>query len=98
MQGGGTKTGIKADRDFKALLDVSRLISRVGYGPHTGVDRVELAYLEWCLSTDEELYGLARVAGGACLLDRDGLTQVHEKLTGAKNWGRRDLRGLIDQH
>ena len=30
---------------FARLLDVTRLVSRLGKGPQTGIDRVEQAYL-----------------------------------------------------
>lgn len=33
--------------DRPRLLDVTRLVSRIGRGPLTGVDRVEAAYLAW---------------------------------------------------
>jgi glycosyltransferase involved in cell wall biosynthesis len=47
---------------------------------HTGVDRVEWAYLEWCLSLDRPVYGLVRSAFGYLLLDRSGLTFAHAHL------------------
>ena len=95
MNGGGTKTGTTIDRGFDALLDVTRLVSRVGFGQHTGVDRVELAYLGWCLSGKREVFGLTRVAGGHALLDRFGLQEIHDRILGKVEWGKRDLRGVI---
>ncbi|MCB5199267.1 glycosyltransferase family 4 protein [Loktanella sp. TSTF-M6] len=56
------------------LLDISRLVSRAGLTP-TGVDRVELAYVDAFLAdTQTPVYGLARTALGLALLDRKGLT------------------------
>ena len=95
MHGGGTKTVTTIDRDFGTLLDVSRLVSRIGFGPHTGVDRVELAYLEWCLTGEAAVFGLARVAGGYALLDRNGLQGFYDRISGRAPWGKRDLRGVI---
>lgn len=45
MPGAGIRPGIMNDRP--RLLDVTRLVSRIGRGPLTGVDRVEAAYLAW---------------------------------------------------
>ncbi len=48
------------------LLDVSRLISRLGGGPLTGIDRVELEWLSHLQSRPHLL--LCRLAGGQALL------------------------------
>ena len=82
-------------RNFPAVIDVTRSISRVGKGAATGVDRVEAAYLKWFLETAPSLYGLARVAGGYVLLDRVGLSSIHQRLLGSLPWGSRDARALI---
>jgi len=95
MHGAGIKMATTVDRDFPALLDVTRLLSRVGRGPHTGIDRVEYAYLRWCLNTSADLWGFARVAGGFVLLDRDGLTTFLRKINEEEPWGKRDLRARI---
>ena len=52
------------------LLDVTRLLSSVGRGPITGVDRVEFAYLRAVLAETEPVFFLARTAFGFLLLDR----------------------------
>ena len=54
------------------LLDLTRLVSRLGRGPLTGVDRVEAAYLTELLAQDAPLFGLVRTAAGYLLLDRTG--------------------------
>ena len=56
------------------LLDVTRLVSRLGRGPLTGIDRVELAYLTRFLADEAPLFALVRSAAGFLLLDRRGCT------------------------
>ncbi|MDF3606922.1 glycosyltransferase family 1 protein [Paracoccus sp. DMF-8] len=48
------------------LLDVSRLVSRLGRGPLTGIDRVEAEWLDHLQGRDHLL--LCRVSGGQLLL------------------------------
>ena len=55
------------------LLDLTRLVSRWGKGPMTGVDRVEFAYLRHFLELDSPVFGLVRSALGFLLLDRAGM-------------------------
>lgn len=56
------------------LLDVTRLLSRLGRGPLTGVDRVEAAYLAaLAMGEGAACFGLARTGAGWLLLDRGGL-------------------------
>lgn len=95
MHGAGIKMATTVDRGFPALLDVTRLLSRVGRGPQTGIDRVEFAYLQWCLNTSADVWGFARVAGGFVILDRDGLSTFLRKLNEKEPWGKRDLRARI---
>lgn len=80
------------------LLDLTRLVSRVGRGPLTGIDRVEMAYLEAMLARSEPAFGLVRGAtrrlrsllAGHVLLDRTGLKALHARLTGGQRWGQPD--------
>ena len=61
------------------LLDLTRLVSRLGRGPLTGIDRVELAYLTRFLEGDPPVFGLIRSAAGFLLLDHagcDGLARL----------------------
>lgn len=69
------------------LLDVSRLVSRAGRGPLTGIDRVETAYLRRLLADPLPVWGLARHSGGFALLDRDGLATLEGCLAGRLPWG-----------
>ena len=68
-------------------LDLSRLVSRVGRGPWTGVDRVEAAYLERLLGEGRPVFGLVRGRLGYALLDRAGMAALWAGLP-----GRADLR------
>ncbi len=65
------------------LLDLTRLVSRLGAGPLTGVDRVELAYLQALLRSDAPLYCLVSTAAGFLLLDRAGAQGVASLIAGA---------------
>ncbi len=72
-------------------LDVTRLVSRVGAGPHTGIDRVELAYLRGLLDRDADVFGFARTATGFVLLDRTGMTGLKVRIEGSVPWGGPDI-------
>lgn len=70
-------------------LDLSRLVSRVGRGPWTGVDRVEAAYARELLTREAPLFGLVRTSMGFVLLDRGGggVQALWDRLTGVEPWG-----------
>ncbi|MDZ4135060.1 MAG: glycosyltransferase family 1 protein, partial [Paracoccaceae bacterium] len=72
------------------LLDLTRLVSRLGRGPLTGVDRVEYAYLRHLLAEATPLFGLARTALGFVLLDRAGAGAIAARANGDP-LGRPDL-------
>ena len=76
-------------------LDLSRLVSRVGRGPDTGIDRVERAYLEELLRRDAPFFALVRLRGGFALLDREGAAALRARLAGARPWGGPDLRARL---
>jgi len=63
------------------LLDVTRLLRRAGR-VWTGVDRVELAYLDALVAEDVPVFGLARTPLGYVLLDRRGLVGFRARLDG----------------
>jgi len=64
------------------LLDVTRLMSRLGRGPLTGIDRVEAAWLS-ALSTGAGLaFAVARTKAGVLLLDREGMNRLSPLLAG----------------
>lgn len=77
------------------LLDLTRLVSRLGRGPLTGIDRVELAYLSQLLTMDSPLFGLVRSGAGFLLLDRAGCAGLVERVCGAVPLGPPDLLGRL---
>lgn len=77
------------------LLDLSRLVSRLGKGPLTGVDRVEFAYLSHLLTLDQPLFGLVRTRLGFLLLDHAGMTTLRALVLGDLPLGRADLLGRL---
>ncbi|MES2433261.1 MAG: glycosyltransferase family 1 protein [Pseudomonadota bacterium] len=86
------------------LLDLTRLMSRLGKGPMTGVDRVEYAYLDQFLRLDTPCLGLVRTALGFLLLDRTAMTALRDgsldltrnDLIGRIAWRRDPARGLAE--
>ncbi|WP_299413756.1 glycosyltransferase family 1 protein [uncultured Sulfitobacter sp.] len=64
------------------LLDVTRVLRRAGR-VWTGVDRVELAYLEALIADSVPAWGLARTPLGYILLDQEGLHALLGRLNGA---------------
>jgi len=72
-------------------LDLSRLISRVGRGPATGIDRVELAYLQALCGGDVALFALVRTGLGYFLLDHAGAGKLLDRLLGKVPWGPPDV-------
>ena len=78
-------------------LDLSRLVSRVGRGPLTGVDRVERIYLDRLLKEDAPLFGLVRLPLSYALLECDGVSELANRLGANGQWGRADLRGMFNR-
>lgn len=58
------------------LLDITRLVSRIGRGPLTGVDRVELAYLRALDARPGPLFLLLRTPYGFLLLSRNAIPAI----------------------
>jgi glycosyltransferase involved in cell wall biosynthesis len=77
------------------LLDLTRLVSRLGRGPLTGIDRVEFAYLIRFLEDAEPLFGLVRTAAGFLLLDRVGCAGLAARVAGSVVVGPVDLLGRL---
>lgn len=84
-------------------LDVTRLLTRVGRGALTGIDRVELAYLNEAL-TSECVHYLCRTTRGYLLLDQRGALCLRDLIAGdallgrADIWSRATLRGDRPRH
>lgn len=89
-------------RDIPSLwLDVTRLLTRIGHGALTGIDRVEVAYLAEALGGDARY--LCRTTRGYLLLDRRGgqalLDMVHGAALGRADWiSRIMIRGAKPRH
>ena len=83
------------DRPPARLLDLTRLMSRVGRGIWTGIDRVEAAYLAHLLEGPRPLFGLVGRNGAFTLLDRIGVQALAVRLTGEAVWGEADLRARL---
>jgi glycosyltransferase involved in cell wall biosynthesis len=58
------------------LLDLTRLVSRLGGPPLTGIDRVELAWLRALLARQAPVWALVRTRTGFALLDRGGMERI----------------------
>ncbi len=78
-------------------LDVTRIVSRTGREPFTGIDRVELGWLDGLLARDLALFGFARTATGFVLLDRAGLAGLWARIAGAVPWGAPDLPARLSR-
>ncbi|PTE23730.1 glycosyltransferase family 1 protein [Cereibacter changlensis JA139] len=76
------------------LLDLTRLLSRLGQGPLTGVDRVEAAWLDHLLDAPQPCFGLLRTRLGFLLLDRKGMQALRDRLEGLP-LGPADLAGRL---
>ncbi|WP_435257155.1 glycosyltransferase family 4 protein [Thioclava sp. FR2] len=74
---------------------MTRLLSRLGKGALTGIDRVELAYLEGLLGQEKPVFGLARSPAGVLLLSETSLGEVLGWAKGATLPTRVDLIGRI---
>jgi len=72
-------------------LDVTRLLSRIGRGALTGVDRVEAAYLRHYLDAAPDLRLLCRTTRGYILMGRDGGAHLLALAEGRIAVGRADL-------
>jgi len=92
MHGAGTKMAITSGSHRPICLDLTRLISRVGRGAMTGIDRVELAYLERLPELCDSFFVLVRARREYFFLDRAGSKALLARLKGDLPWGRRDFR------
>jgi len=77
------------------LLDISRLISRVGRGPLSGIDRVELAYFKRFLAQDAPVHFLCRLPRGYAVLNRDAGQEIYNKIMGLTPWPSSRVAGLL---
>ena len=97
MPGAGTKLDITRSSPPPArVLDLSRLVSRAGR-VLTGIDRVELAYLNWLILEDTPCFGLVRTSLGYVLLDREGMIGLRDRIEGRVHWGKLDAWSLLSR-
>jgi glycosyltransferase involved in cell wall biosynthesis len=85
------------------LLDLTRLVSRLGQRPLTGIDRVELAYLDAFIAEKPQMFGLVRTSLGFLLLDQAGGVKLAEfirsgqRLVAPQVWQKILRRGPTDR-
>ncbi|WP_071674274.1 glycosyltransferase family 4 protein [Nioella nitratireducens] len=72
-------------------LDLTRLLSRVGRGPLTGVDRVERAYADWVLGVDPGAQFLFRTSRGYLMVNAGGARAFLAGLDGRLAWPKPDV-------
>ncbi len=65
------------------LLDLTRTVSRLGRGPLTGIDRVEVAWARHLLAQPVPVWALVRTRWGFLLLDRGGVAGILAHVDGA---------------
>lgn len=80
------------------LLDISRTISRAPHPFPTGIDRVERAYIEHYLASDQQVWFLSRVLKGFVLLDKSSMQAVWPMITGETHWQKVDLIARMFSH
>ncbi|MEQ8365319.1 MAG: glycosyltransferase [Roseicyclus sp.] len=77
-------------------LDVTRLVSRIGLGPMTGIDRVELAYLVHLTTLgDPDTRFVTRTTRGFLLLDHVGGRILADLARGEREPGRADAMSRL---
>lgn len=76
-------------------LDLTRLLSRVGRGSLTGVDRVERAYADWVLATDDDPRFLVRSSRGYLIFGAEGARAFLDALDGKTDWPTPDLMSRL---
>ena len=97
MHGDGTKlANIQNNPPPARLLDVTRLIRRAGR-VLTGVDRVEMAYLDAVLADPVPIFGLVRTSLGYVLLDHSGLAPLRRQLCGQVGFGKPDMLSRLQR-
>lgn len=97
MPGAGTRTDTTTSKPPARLLDLTRLISRVGRGALTGVDRVELAYLRHLSAEPVPLFLLVRTPFGFILLPDGSGPEVLSRINREIPWGERDALGYLSR-
>lgn len=79
------------------LLDVTRLISRIGKGALTGIDRVELAYTRLLPKAGTNVFGLLRTGAGVLLLPSSAFALICDWADGTLLPQRVDLLSRVSR-
>ncbi len=61
----------------------------------TGIDRVELAYLNAILERDRHCFALVRLSGSMAVLDRAGMAKLRDRVIGRVPWGAADAAARL---
>lgn len=77
------------------LIDITRTISRIDRGLATGIDRVELAYIKYLVSTEPKTLFVARLGRHSVLFDVSGMQKILVNILKSHDWGRPKLSDLI---
>ena len=79
------------------LLDVTRLVSRLGRGALTGIDRVELAYLRHLAAGVVPCLGLLRTSAGVLVLRGGALQAIADWAAGGAIPQKRDVLARLSR-
>ncbi len=77
------------------LIDITRTISRIGRGMATGIDRVELAYINHLVAHNPDTLFVARLGRHSVLLDVPRVKRVLDRIMKRHEWGRPTLVDAI---
>ncbi len=77
------------------ILDITRLLTRTGHPVLTGIDRVELAYLDRFLDDPAPAFFLASTRRQHLLLGKTEAQTFRARFLGQVPWGPPDLRALL---
>jgi len=86
---------ITKNKPTARCLDLTRLISRVGRGPWTGIDRVELEYLAHLLAVGAPMFALIHFRRRYALIHRDGVRAIQQYILGHTSWNESTLLSRI---
>ena len=80
------------------VLDISRTVSRLSNANPTGIDRVELAYINHFLTYTGRVVFLARFRKQSVFLDRNGMQTFLNMMSGEAAWGDLDFIGRLSRN
>jgi glycosyltransferase involved in cell wall biosynthesis len=77
------------------LIDITRTISRIDRGLATGIDRVELAYINYLVALHPETLFVARLGRHSVLFDVPRVKKILKNILVSHDWGRPTLTDSI---